>query len=151
MVRQCVNDVKTNVSNLNPNMLWDYLKCHIRSKTLGYSARISKKRKVKEENLVSKLNNLEQQFNSNPTDVILNKIKECRVALESIYKVKTDGCMARSRDNWMEYGEKNSKYVINLEKRNQKQKLITKLHSHTGQVLTKGIDILGGEEKYFYQ
>ena len=50
----------------------------------------------------------------------------------------------------MEYGERNSKYFINLEKRNQKLTVITKLHSHTGQVLTKGIDILG-EEKYFYQ
>ena len=83
-------------------------------------------------------------------DAILREIRDCRATLESIYKVKTDGCMVRARANWMEYGERNSKYFISLEKRNQKQKVITRLHSHTGQIITKSKDILD-EEKYFYQ
>ena len=40
---------------------------------------------------------------------------------------KTKGCIIRSRAKCVEFGERNSCYFINLEKRNQRQKVITKI------------------------
>ena len=71
IVKQCiVNVTTTNHGTLNPNLLWDFLKCHIRSKTLEYSAVVSKKRKAVEATLVAKLNDLEQRYNLNPLDAM---------------------------------------------------------------------------------
>ena len=86
----------------------------------------------------------------NPNEDLNIEIKNYKSELESLYKIKTDGCIIRSRADCVEYGEKNSKYFINLEKRNQKRKVITKLMSEHGDVITGGKEILD-EEKTFYQ
>ena len=55
----------------------------------------------------------------------------------------------RSRANWVENGEKNTRYFINLEKINQRQKTITKLQTDSGNIITNNKDILLAEKKYF--
>ena len=42
-------------------------------------------------------------------------------------KVKLHGTLVRSRARWIEFGEKSSKYFLNLEKRNFVNKSITEL------------------------
>ena len=152
-IKQCINKVVTDdciIQNMDPCTLWDFLKCHIRSKTIEYSAKISRTRKEQENLLIQRLGDLEHQYDTNPTVDIQNNIKRCRSELDILYRFKTDGCIVRSRANWVEHGERNSKYFIGLEKRNQKQKVISKLHSDNGNILTKSADILN-EEKQFYQ
>ncbi len=129
-VKQWIDETVNNVDNknLNPNTLWDFLKCQIRSMTMKYSANISRERKSREVQLVNKLNELEEEYSSDPCDNLLNVINECKSELETLYKIKAEGCIIRSRANWIEHGERNSKYFINLEKRNQRQKTITKLY-----------------------
>ena len=39
-------------------------------------------------------------------------------------KKKTEGAIIRSRVRWTEFGEKNTKYFLNLEKRQQKEMLL---------------------------
>ena len=46
--------------------------------------------------------------------------------IEDIKRIKTEGIMLRSKAKWIEYGEKNSKYFFNLEKRNYNMKYIKK-------------------------
>ena len=48
----------------------------------------------------------------------------------------------RSRARWYEYGERNSRYFNNLEKRNQKKKHITSLVNNDGDKITNPKDIL---------
>jgi ssDNA-binding Zn-finger/Zn-ribbon topoisomerase 1 len=57
--------------------------------------------------------------------------------------------MIRSRAKMTEFGEKNSRYFINLEKRNQRHKVITKLETSKGDIVTNANDILK-EEASFY-
>ena len=44
--------------------------------------------------------------------------------------------MFRSKVKWIEYGEKPTKYFFNLEKRNCERKVITKLNSMEGEIIT---------------
>ena len=40
----------------------------------------------------------------------------CKLRLEEIYETKSNGVKIRSKCNWYEYGEKSSKFFLNLEK-----------------------------------
>ena len=41
------------------------------------------------------------------------------IRLEALYNYITEGIIMRSKSNWYEFGEKSSKYFLNLEKRNK--------------------------------
>ena len=40
----------------------------------------------------------------------------CKVRLEEIYEIKANGVKIRNKCDWYEYGEKSSKFFLNLEK-----------------------------------
>ena len=54
----------------------------------------------------------------------LDKIKE---KLELLYEEKVKGIVIRATARWHEYGERSTKYFLNLEKRNHVKKHIRKL------------------------
>ena len=141
-IKKCILETKQNDANMNPSILWDFMKCQVRSVTIEFSAKLSKRRKKYESDLAKKLNKLEQEFSNNPCDNIAKDIHECKTNMESLYSYKTKGCIIRSRAKCVEFGEKNSRYFINLEKRNQRQKVITKLVTEDEKVLTDAKDIL---------
>ena len=149
-IKKCIHEVNTNCKYMNPDMLWDFLKCEIRTISIEYSINISKTRKKEESRLVKNINDLESRYSINPTNDLSDEIKQRNADLETLYKVKTKGCIVRSRANHIEFGERNSKYFINLEKRNQKRKVIKKLMLENGDVLTDSDDILNAE-KHFYE
>ena len=149
-IKQCIHDVNAKCNYMNPNMLWDFMKCEIRTVTIEYSINISRNRKKHENALVKKINELEVKYSCNPTETVSNELKNCKDDLETLYQIKTNGCIVRSRANFIEFGERNSKYFINLEKRNQKRKVIKKLILDNGDILTRGNEILD-EEKLYYE
>ena len=51
----------------------------------------------------------------------------CKLRLEEIYKIKANGVKIRSKCDWYEYGEKSSKFFLNLEKNRFVQSRIRKL------------------------
>ena len=63
-------------------------------------------------------------------------------------KKKVEGIIVRSRAHWYEYGEKNSKYFFNLEKRNHIKKHIRKLRM-CGVITTDPFKILEAEKTFY--
>ena len=63
---------------------------------------------------------------------------------------KTIGAILRSKVRWFEHGERNTKYFLNLEKRNFCQKSVTKLKLKDDTYSYDQLDILQ-EEKQFYE
>ena len=54
--------------------------------------------------------------------VMIQKYREyrqCKAEWEYYHTKKTKGIILRSKAKWVEEGEKNTKYFLNLEKRNQ--------------------------------
>ena len=60
-------------------------------------------------------------------DMDLITLNEKKTRLESLRKEKLEGIKMRSKIKWMEFGEKPSKYFLNLEKQNAVNKRICKL------------------------
>ena len=63
---------------------------------------------------------------------------------------KTEGIIFRAKLQWVEQGEKNTKYFLNLEKQNYNLKYIKKLITNETTALIKPNEILE-EERRFYR
>ena len=68
--------------------------------------------------------------------------------LEHLYDKKVEGIIIRSRAWWHEYGERNSKYFLNLEKQNHIRKHIRKL-CLSGVISTDTYEILEAERVFY--
>ena len=95
-------------------VIWEYLKYEIRKFTIRCSKRLAKTLREERECLERKLKILEQNsesnLNNNP------EYYECKTQIEDIYQIQVDGIRTRSKCMWYEFGEKSSKFFLNLEK-----------------------------------
>ena len=57
--------------------------------------------------------------NSSSIDINMNRKRELENQLNEIIYTKSRGAQIRSRANWVNEGEKNTKYFLSLEKKNQ--------------------------------
>ena len=73
------------------------------------------------------INELEKEINNKPTDDILQKYNEAKRYIEEYNNEKAKGVLIRAKVDWAEHGERNTKFFLNLEKRNYDMKCITKL------------------------
>ena len=69
-----------------------------------------------------------KRFQQNPSNATKLEIEKLKREIETLYDEKVERLIVRSRARWHEHGEKNSKYFLNLEKRNNIKKHIRKLY-----------------------
>ena len=69
--------------------------------------------------------------------------------LESISLQRTRGACLRSKARWFEWGERSSKYFLNLEKRNYHNKYINKLKKDDSSTITDPTLILNEQQRFF--
>ena len=104
---------------LDLGLKWDVIKMEIRGFTMQYSKRRARLEKDKENQLLIKLNELQEKLCSSRNDPnLLNEYYTLKAKLEKVSNKKIKGTILRSKARWYENGEKNSKYFLNLEKRN---------------------------------
>ena len=70
--------------------------------------------------------------------------------LKRITDQKVMGAILRSKARWVEYGEKNTRYFLNLEKKKGEKKTITKLKLND-EMETEDQEIILREEENFYR
>ena len=112
-----ISDILNFLNNENikdDQVIWEYLKYEIRKFTIQYLERLAKTLREERKCLERKLKILEQNsesnLNNNP------EYDECKTQLEDIYQIQVDGIRTRSKCMWYKFGEKSSKFFLNLEK-----------------------------------
>ena len=84
------------------------------------------------------------------TDESLDKrINDIEKELEPIYSQKAKGAQIRSREKWVELGEKNNSYFLYLEKQRQVKKSISKLLDENNKVIKEQGEILNTIKDYY--
>jgi hypothetical protein len=131
-------------------LLWDLIKMEIRSTTICFSKNKSKENRTKLKEAMLQVDILEKEINNHPTDILLELYHEHKKYIENHNNEKANGAIIRSRVDWAEFGEKNSKFFLNLEKRNHNMKCITKLINENQEEINEQGKILKYEE-YFYK
>ena len=129
-MKTTISSALQDVNFENKHLLWEYLKCQIRSDTILYAGQKAKQRKQKEIELLEKIENLEKNLDNSESKFI--EYQTVKSEYENIQDLKANGAIIRSKAKWIEYGEKNSKYFLNLEKRNYRAKYIKKVMMTNG-------------------
>ena len=124
----------------NASLKWDLIKMEIKAK----------RRRKEEHILQNKANRLLEQTENNPCDKkLLNELYATNLRLRALMRQKTKGAILRSRARWQEQGEHNTKYFLNLEKRNHCRKSITKLKINDNEYTSNQVEILREEKKLY--
>ena len=128
---------------------WDSIKCEIRGATLAHSFTKNKKRREVEKKLNNSLISLQEKLTLSADTKTLDEYEKVKSELENIEQEKAKGVILRSKIKWSEAGEKNTKYFLNLEKRNSINKTISRLEVNPGVTVNNTKEILN-ECKTFY-
>jgi exonuclease III len=120
-------EIKDNSKYQDKGFLWDYIKMRIRSETMTYSGHLNKRKREYLKQLDLDIEHSNEQYENDPTNENYEILRGYKDDLEVINKETLAGIIFRSKCEWAEYGEKNSKYFLNLEKYNSENKHITTL------------------------
>ena len=86
--------LKENITD--EKIFWEYIKYEIRKLSISFCKQYAKDKRTK-------------TFTN-------DHYLECKNKLEQVYQEKVNGIKIRSKCNWYEFGEKSSKFFLNLEK-----------------------------------
>ena len=132
----------------NHRSVWDWIKYNIRAHAINFSKRKSKERNKKEKTLQEELSKAKEELELTLSDLNALRYLVAQEKLETFYEEKTKGIIIRARVRWHEYGEKSTKYFLNLEKRNHVKKHIRKLVI-SGVIKTDPFCILKEQERFY--
>ena len=131
-------------------LFWEMIKMEIRATIILFAKRKAKQKRDEEKGLLQQFSNLQEQVRSNFKDTIKTEMDHVKNKLKKITASRTQGALLRSKARWYEFGEKNSKYFYNLERRNCKKKHITSLTTENNTILSNPKLVLE-EEANFYK
>ena len=124
--------------------LWEMVKMEIRSFTITFTKTKAKKCRNQEKFLTKEAERQQNLVDSQSTP------EHIKSKLEKISFDRSRGACICSRARWYECGERSSKYVLNLEKRNYENKCITSLKRDNGSSISDPEEVLQ-EQKSFYK
>ena len=131
-------------------LAWDMIKMEIRGFCVQYCKRKNRECRVAEKELSDQIDTLLKILATHRTKENITKLYCLRSKLDKLAAYKTKGAIIRSRTRWHEQGEKNTKYFLNLEKRQNSKSYISRLILKNDQEITNSDEILA-HQKLFYQ
>ena len=151
LINERLADIKLKVEMTDKTQLWEYVKCQLRTDTILYSCKKAKENRKIESNLKDKLEVFEKKLgkNENINEVDYAEYVRTKSDWESHIAKKNNGIILRSKAKWVEEGEKNTKYFLNLEKRNYNNTCIKTLISKENTEITDMTKILDEERKFY--
>ena len=129
---------------------WELLKLLIKEETIQYS----KQRAVKNKNVLiqlqADLDCCESLLAKDPRNRdALYKRENILLQIDLFEQERTKSAQTRARMRWVEEGDKNTKFFLNLEKSKANAKLIPKLVLEDNVILTDQFEILNAQKKYY--
>ena len=150
-IRNAIRETAEINSSANPNALWEVIKGTIRNESIQYATRNKKENKDQENKLIKDINNIQQNIsNGNNTQENNNLLKDKKNKLEEINEKNVNGHIVRARAEYIEGGEKNTKFFANLEKKRSTAKTITRLNKNDKEIINPK-HILKELESYYAQ
>ena len=124
--------------------MWDFANCQLRTIAITYSKSKARENNEREKSLQQKLEALENDITENYDKIL--EYEAAKTKWEQLQNEKAGGAILRSKVQFTEMGEKNTKYFLNLEKRNYKSKYIKKIICNNNSELTNPEDVLEEEK-----
>ena len=128
---------------LNKRQLWDFCKLRIREDSIGWATKKAKGNKTSYSKIEKDINDIDDIISiSNDKDeltALMNKRSVLVSEQNAIHKLAAEGAQIRSRTKWIEEGEKNTKYFMNIENKRQTNNRIACIRTSNGNQVYKRI------------
>ena len=102
-----------NDTYLTDQVKWELLKYEIRKSAINFSKKLAQNSRKLQRDLETKIKNLQQNIIN---EAKFNEYKTANDELQNIYDDIVTGVKIRSKCNWYRYGQKSTKYFLNLKK-----------------------------------
>ena len=147
LVKRTITECNNTFGDMeNKALLWDAIKCQLRSVTISFASWLSKETQSKVNELKMKLKELE--FKMSDSEASFDNYQRVKMQYDGLIEETAQGALIRSRAKYIEQNEKCTKLFLNLEKQNAKVKNIRTLI--IGQeTITDPKRILAEERSYF--
>ena len=152
LVRTVIKNTKTEYENiLCKRSLWDLIKIRIKEISIKFCVEKQRKKKAEIGDLEKRLEKIESEIRLSEESVADLKSERSVVknTLDRFYAEKAKACQIRARAKWIEEGEKNTAYFLQLEKRRQTYNTITKLQTESGEIVASNKDILNTASEFY--
>jgi len=150
-IRTSIQEIVSFNEQANPNVLWEIIKGRIRDETIKYASFKKKTDLQNEHKINAKIKDLEREIESNATNsTLIETLKSEKAKLNELIDKRIKGILLRSKAEWVDGSEKNSKYFANLEKKAATHKIINQLKDNKNNIETNQTNILN-QIKDFYQ
>ena len=127
------------------------LKMEIRGFCFQYSKRKNRDKRNEERDLQKQIDTLLIALQTNRTKDNITRLHTLRARLNQIAEYRTRRAMVRSRVRWHEEGERNTKYFLDLKKRNFSSTHISRLKTREGNETTNAGEILSMQKRFYEQ
>ena len=124
----------------------EMLLLRIRGETIKFSSHLKRKQNQKEKYLIADIAHLE---NTQIGQTNMTLLEDKKIELENLRKEKINGQIIRARMQWLNEGEKPSRFFCKLESRHFVEKTIRKLKTNTGSTITDQKKILSEIESFY--
>ena len=133
----------------NPVDKWELLKIKIKENAIQYSKTKAVYKRNRIASLYSELNDYDTSLAKDPHDVVTQNKREClKLKIEIEEQDILRGAQVRSKEKWIEEGEKNTKFFLNLEKNRASSRLFHSIELDNGERVTSQFDILNEQKRY---
>lgn len=142
IIRNAINETVQINNAANPNTLWEIIKGTIRNETIKYSAKIKKENENEITEIENTIKRIEKKLTlSTDKNNLIKELNEQKTRLNYFLDEKTKSILLRTKAEWIEGAEKNTKYFANLEKKQASERSINKI-IHNGVEKTKSEEII---------
>ena len=147
-IKNLIQQVRLEYVHENPQVIWEICKIKIREFAIKYSKEKQKKSRSYFDRLQNELAKQSEKVDNNPSESEFKKLEKIREEVDKLYTYKCKGAYVRSREKWMEFGEKSTKYFLKRETSNGKKKEIDCIQQN-GKTITGKDEILKTITNYF--
>ncbi|KAK3604125.1 hypothetical protein CHS0354_001121 [Potamilus streckersoni] len=132
-------------------MFFEILKKKIGSETICFSIKKTKEKREKLKQIEQEIIEIYGELLNNTDGETLEKLEKMKAALKESRKKYIEGVILRYKARWYEFGEKSTRYFLNLEKRNYVNKTIKEIILDDGTKLSDQIDILEAQNQSYME
>jgi hypothetical protein len=148
-ISELVQNTKKDFQGADPHFRWEFLKYEIRKVTISFSKTKAKKNRELYRDLESKLITIENINDWESDNRLIKEHEEIKYKLNERSDKITEGLILRSKTNWIEYGEKSSKFFLNLEKQRKSKTHVRKIINSNAEEITNPKEILKEIENFY--
>ena len=117
---------------LSKQDLLELIKVKVKETSIRHSSLRNQFQKSKITQIEQDIENVDKKLVCTSYHNLIDRGKNLQTELNELFKERTEAADIRSRAKWIEQGEKNTVFFLNLEKQHQNNNCITKLQDENG-------------------